>query len=266
VALSGDGGDELFGGYDQYGKLRRLLPLLALPQSLRSALAAVASGLPRGALRNGLRHLRSPDAAELAFSLMSGARTETLERLCGAAPPTPNPVYLAAFRDARVASVLQRSMIADARVYLPDDILTKVDRASMSVGLEARVPLLDYRVVGFAFGLSPALLRHGGRSKAPLRALAYRHVPPALLERPKQGFAIPIHALLGRELAEWRARYLAPERLREEGNLAPEGVARLLAEAHERGGPGEETAMLWRLLCFQRWLARHHGDEREGSG
>jgi asparagine synthase (glutamine-hydrolysing) len=261
VALSGDGGDELFGGYDQYGKLRRLLPLLALPGPLRAAVGAGAAWLPRGALRNALLHLRQPDAARLAFGLVSGARAETLESVCGVALPAPDPVYLAAFRDARVASTLQRSMVADARVYLPDDILTKVDRASMSVGLEARVPLLDYRVVRFAFGLPPALVWHGGRTKAPLRAVLSRRVPPALFERPKHGFGIPIHALLAQELREWRARYLAPERLRAEGQLAPEGVARVLAEARQRGGPTEETAMLWRLLCFQRWFARRHGSE-----
>jgi asparagine synthase (glutamine-hydrolysing) len=262
VALSGDGGDELFGGYDQYAKLRRLLPLFALPGPLRAALAAGATRLPRGALRNGLLHLRSPDAAHLAFSLVNGGRAETLGALCGEVPPTPCPVYLAAFRAARVASTLQRSMLADARVYLPDDILTKVDRASMSVGLEARVPLLDYRVVRFAFGLAPAVVWHGGRTKAPLRAVLHRRVPPALFQRPKHGFGIPIHRLLARELAEWRARYLAPDRLREEGNFAPDGIARVLADARERGGAREEATMLWRLLCFQRWFARHHGAER----
>jgi asparagine synthase (glutamine-hydrolysing) len=261
VALSGDGGDELFGGYDQYGKLRRLLPLLALPAVLRAALGAGAAWLPGGAPRNALLHLRQPDAARLAFSLVSGARAETLESACGVALPAPDPVYLDAFREARVAGVLQRAMVADARVYLPDDILTKVDRASMSVALEARVPLLDYRVVRFAFGLPPALVWHGGRSKAPLRAVLARRVPPALFERPKHGFGIPIHALLARELRDWRARYLAPERLRAEGHLAPEGVARLLAEARRRGGAVEETSMLWRLVCFQRWFARRHGGE-----
>jgi asparagine synthase (glutamine-hydrolysing) len=98
-------------------------------------------------------------------------------------------------------------MYADARVYMPDDILTKVDRASMSVALEARVPILDHRVVRFAFSLPDAFLRHGGRTKAPLRALLYRRVPAALIERPKQGFGIPIHVLLERELREER-KYL----------------------------------------------------------
>ena len=86
---------------------------------------------------------------------------------------------------------------------MPDDILTKVDRASMSVALEARVPILDHRVVRFAFSLPDAFLWHGGRTKAPLRALLYRRVPRALIERPKQGFGIPIHVLLERELREW---------------------------------------------------------------
>jgi asparagine synthase (glutamine-hydrolysing) len=142
-----------------------------------------------------------------------------------------------------------------------DDILTKVDRASMSVALEVRVPILDHRVVRFAFSLPDAHLRHGAHSKAPLRALLYRRVPRSLIERPKQGFAIPIHVLLERELAEWTARYLDPARLREEGLFDPSGVQRLL-DAARRPEPAA-TIRLWFLLCFERWFARVHRGERE---
>jgi asparagine synthase (glutamine-hydrolysing) len=103
------------------------------------------------------------------------------------------------------------------------------------------------------------LLWHGGATKAPLRAVLHRHVPPELIERPKQGFGIPIGTLLERELAEWRGRYLAADRLREEGHLRPEGIDPMLAAARQRGGPEGEVTQLWRLLCFQRWFARHHG-------
>jgi asparagine synthase (glutamine-hydrolysing) len=261
VALSGDGGDELFGGYDQYGKLRRLLPLLALPAALRSPLANAARLLPAGRIRNGLLHLRSSEPALLAYALVSGLQDETLEALCGHEGALPNPLYLQTYRSAPGSDGVRRAMLADATVYLPDDILTKVDRASMSVALEARVPLLDYRVVRFAFALPLDVVWHGGQTKAPLRAVLHRRVPRPLVERPKHGFGIPIANLLARELEEWRERYLAPARLREEGHLAPEGVARALAEARRRGGATEETALLWRLICFQRWLERQHGAE-----
>jgi len=261
VALSGDGGDELFGGYDQYRKLRRLQPLLALPGPLRAILAGAAHRLPAGRVRNGLLRLRSADPALVAHGLVSGLEDDTLAALCGREASSPNPVYLDAYRRAPASDAVQRAMFADARVYLPDDILTKVDRASMSVALEARVPILDYRVVRFAFALPLDLVWHGGETKAPLRAVLHRRVPRELVERPKHGFGIPIAKLLARELGEWRERYLAPARLRQEGHLAPEGVARSLTEARWRGGATEETELLWRLICFQRWLARHHGSD-----
>ena len=152
-------------------------------------------------------------------------------------------------------------MFADARVYMTDDILTKVDRASMSIALEARVPILDHRVVRFAFSLPDAFLSHGGNSKAPLRSVLYRRVPRALIERPKQGFGIPIHVLLERELRTWSARFLAPARLREEGFFDPEGAQRLIAAA--RRSEPIATTRLWFLICFERWFSRIHRGERE---
>jgi asparagine synthase (glutamine-hydrolysing) len=260
VALSGDGGDELFGGYRHYHKLHRLLPLFSLPRILRSLLSRVALFGPASSLRNGLLHLRHPDHATLAYGLSSGSGDEPLERLCGPGTAAPNTHYLEAFRRAPFSAPVRRAMVADAQVFLPDDILTKVDRASMSVGLEARVPMLDHHVVSFALGLPLSALWNGGRDKAPLRAIVYRRVPRAMIDRPKKGFSIPIGELLQTELQEWKSIYLAPARLREEGLFHPEGVPESLKEARVRGGAREETALLWRLLCFQRWY------ERQGTG
>jgi asparagine synthase (glutamine-hydrolysing) len=184
-----------------------------------------------------------------------------LAAACGPDGGTPPSIFLDTFRAAPARDPVRRAMYADARVYMADDILTKVDRASMSVALEARVPILDHRVVRFAFSLPDAFLSQGGKTKAPLRALLYRRVPAALIERPKQGFGIPIHVLLERELEEWSARYLAPARLREEGFFDPVGVERLLAAAR-RPDPVAPTR-LWFLLCFERWFARtHRGESR----
>jgi len=264
VALSGDGGDELFGGYTHYHKLQRLLGLFSLPFPVRKRLSGLASYCPASSIRNGLLHLRQRDHAALAFQLSSGSDEETLELLCGQGTAAPNEVYLKAFRDAPVSDPVRRTMIADSKVYLPDDILTKVDRASMSVGLEARVPLLDHHVVSFAAGLPLRLLWGSGGDKAPLRALVYRRLPGALFNRPKKGFSIPIGELLRSELKEWTSSHLAPARLSEEGLLAPDAVSASLDEARRRGGVSEETTLLWRLLCFQRWYERQ-GRERKCS-
>jgi asparagine synthase (glutamine-hydrolysing) len=137
-------------------------------------------------------------------------------------------------------------------------VLVKVDRASMSVGLEVRVPVLERAVAELACSLPLEVLRHAGRTKAPLRELVYRRVPRELLERPKQGFDFPIRALLGRELDAWTDEHLAPTRLAAQGILDPDAVARIVEES--RRAPARGDARLWRLLCFQRWLAAHHPD------
>jgi asparagine synthase (glutamine-hydrolysing) len=261
VSLSGDGGDELFGGYDRYAKLRRLLPLFALPRPLRHALAGASRLLPAGALRNGLAHLRADEVAALAERIGSHFDDADLRAALGADAARPPALYLDTFRAASASDPVRRAMLADARVYMADDILTKVDRASMSIALEARVPILDHRVVRLAFSLPDAFLSHGGRTKAPLRAVLYRRVPPALIERPKHGFGIPIHVLLARELAAWTDRHLAPARLREDGLFDAAGVERLVAAAR-RPDP-VATTRLWFLLCFQRWYARTHRGERD---
>jgi asparagine synthase (glutamine-hydrolysing) len=263
VALSGDGGDELFAGYDQHRKLAMLMPWLRLPQAARTLVAQAARLLPDGRARNALRHLRAPDALGVATRLETYFDEAVLEAACGAEGARPAALFERAFGSAPSADAVRRQTFADASVYLPDDILTKVDRASMSVGLEARVPLLDHRVVQFALGLPREVLWRNGATKAPLREVLYRRVPRQLIERPKHGFGMPIHTLLAHEIRAWTDRYLDPARLREEGNFDPQGVERLVAAARRerRGVPYP----LWVLLCFQRWFARVHGGEGAGA-
>jgi asparagine synthase (glutamine-hydrolysing) len=143
--------------------------------------------------------------------------------------------------------------MADYLQYLPDDILTKVDRASMACGLEVRVPLLDHRLVELAAALPRAALATGGVAKAALRRLAARRLPAALLERPKQGFGVPLAAWLRGGLRPWAEELLAPERLAAAGLLDPAAVRRCWAEhlaGQDRSGP------LWAVLMLQGWLAR----------
>jgi asparagine synthase (glutamine-hydrolysing) len=243
----------------QYAKLEQLLPWLRLPRPLRRLAAARAPLLPARSLRRALQHLGGASALDVAEGLLRKHDPADVALACGTSEADFCPTYREAFAAAADEDPVLAAMIADARTYLPDDILTKVDRASMSVALEARVPILDHRVVRFAFSLPRELRWHGGVTKAPLREIAYRRIPRELLDRPKQGFGIDVRTLLAEELVHWSDRYLDPARLAEEGNLSPAGVARLREDARPVDDPS--TARLWRLLCFQRWFAHTHRGE-----
>lgn len=258
VALSGDGGDELFGGYNHYRRFATLGPLLRLPAPLRGWLHRVAPHVPHSALRSGLGHLHSRDGAELACRLMSEFEAEDLALVTGDDGARPSREQLEIFRRATTNDEVRRAMFADARVFLPDDILVKVDRASMAVALETRVPILDYRLVHFALALPLEMIWRAGQAKAPLREVLFRRVPASMFERPKHGFGMPIHSLLSDTLTRWKGTYLAPDRIRSEGHLTVEGVEALLAAGGRRPTGRSRAEALWRLLCFQRWFAKTH--------
>ncbi len=262
VALSGDGGDELFLGYGRYADALRFWRRFGgWSAGGRARLAATLAGAGRliAALawdtrRFGFRLARLArriDAADFdAYyaNLLSFALTPTF---AGGWPTgLPSALRLSPIPTG-LADPMTRMMFIDQSLYLPEDILTKVDRASMSASLELRVPLLDPDVVAFAWRL-PGALRFDGRiGKVLLRRLLYRHVPPELVDRPKQGFAIPLDDWLRGPLRAWMGDLLDPARLRVDGYLDADIVAKLVAE--HLSGHADHGYALWPALMFEAW-------------
>ena len=160
--------------------------------------------------------------------------------------------------DARIRSLVpdfvERMQYLDTLTYLPDDILTKVDRASMAVSLEARVPLLDHRVVAFSWSLPPAMKVGGGVGKRLLRRVLHRYVPRELVDRPKKGFAVPLDRWLRCELRDWAESLLDLRRMEREGILNSAAIRRRWTE--HLAGKRNWQASLWAVLMFQAWKER----------
>ena len=271
VALSGDAGDEFFGGYNRYFLGPKTWQRIGwMPMPARIALGAVMTALPAHAvnrlagpiarrmgiaqpgdkahkLARRLRHLRNID--DLYVSLV----TEWPDA-GGMVVDGRIPLNLLDSREhwPRLADPVARMMALDGLTYLPDDILTKVDRASMAVSLETRSPFLDRDVMEFAWHLPMRMKLRDGKGKWILRRLLDRHVPRALIERPKMGFGIPLDQWLRGPLRDWAGDLLAEDRLRREGYLRPEAITRTW-HAHLRG-EGGFGYRLWSVLMFQAWL------------
>jgi len=279
VSLSGDAGDELFGGYDRYAWGERIWRKVGwLPTRPRRLAAAVLMALPRRLLNAGLMpltpwlppevtrrdpaqmaqrvasYLQVPDALAMYQGLVSHWRPED-GLLPGVSEP---PTALSEARQwPRFTELIPRMMFLDLVSYLPDDILVKVDRASMGVGLESRIPLLDHRVVELAWRVPMGLKVKGGKGKWLLRQLLYRHVPPELVERPKKGFAVPVAAWLRGPLKPWAEDLLSADRLKRQGLVDPVVVERAWRE--HQSGARDWHYWLWDLVVFQQWLEEYGG-------
>jgi len=259
VSLSGDGGDEVFGGYRRY----QLAPSVArrarfVPRPAARLGRASIIGVPVRAW-DGIRPGLGARAHRLADLAPSRDVDDVYQRVFGAS----SGLGLVRGHRMELRSLfwglpgvpmdpVDRMMYFDALTYLPDDICAKVDRAAMAVSLETRMPFLDHRVVEFAWSLPQQVLIRNGVSKWAVRQVLARYVPPSLTERPKAGFGIPLAAWLRGPLRDWADDTLSPATLHTDGYLDEDAVARLWA-AH-RGGRRDHTNVLWNVLMFQSWL------------
>jgi asparagine synthase (glutamine-hydrolysing) len=271
VSLSGDGGDELFGGYNRYSWTRNVL---SAPHAARQLAAvgltalsptqwdSVAAAL-RPATPASLR-LRMPGhkAHKLAGVLGAGSESEVFHRLVSIwADPDAIAIgghdtvdLRAAWDDlADFPSSEERMMALDALAYMPDDILCKVDRAAMGVSLETRVPFLDHRVVALAWQVPLHMKIRNRQGKWILRQILNRYVPAQLFERPKMGFGVPIDEWLRGPLRDWAEDLLGESRLCQEGYLRPAPVRQAWNE--HLSGKRDWQYPLWNVLMFQAWRA-----------
>jgi asparagine synthase (glutamine-hydrolysing) len=272
VALSGDGGDELFGGYERYARATRVWNRYRMLPGWGRKLARTMVGtltpeqwqaLSARVLPNGKRRqpvddkvskltdlLRMHDPQQLYRRLVSHWERPSSVVLHASEPPT---LWTERAAWSEHPDFMDWMMYTDMVTYLPDDILTKVDRASMGVSLEARTPLVDdHRLVEKSWHLPLSMKIRAGTSKWLLRQVLYQYVPRAMIERPKRGFSVPIDRWLRGPLRDWAETLLNENRLRQEGYFNPTPIRRMWDEHLQ--GKYDRQYHLWDVLMFQAWL------------
>ncbi|PHQ79419.1 MAG: asparagine synthase (glutamine-hydrolyzing) [Coxiella sp. (in: Bacteria)] len=267
VSLSGDGGDELFAGYNRYRLAQKMArPMTVIPRFLRRGGAGLMTAIPESAW-DRIGRLSAKLPSQLGNKIYKFAHVfkgdlDDLYQSLVSLWQQPEQLVLGQnghYQWPDVSSIenlVSRMQAIDGLTYLPDDILTKVDRASMACSLEARVPLLDHRVVEMAYSMPLARKIQDGKTKWPLREILYKHVPQKIMERPKMGFGVPIGAWLRQGLRDWAEDLLNPIAMDQAGILDTQQVQRCWQQ-HLNGTANWQYA-LWGVLMFQDWQ-RHNG-------
>ncbi len=277
VSLSGDGGDELFGGYGRYLRGQSLWQTVSwIPTTIRQTVAQALTSLEsqtwgRSSNDGRLASLTRPKLIKLGYKLnwvSEVLRAETREILymeldsdwlepsaVVIGGKEPQTIFNTQQHWATLPEFTQWMMYLDTETYLPDDILVKLDRASMGVGLEGRIPLLDHRVVEFAWQLPHSMKIRQSQTKWLLRQVLYRYIPPHLIDRPKMGFGVPIGDWLRGPLRDWAETLLDERRLQSEGFFNPQPIRQRWTE--HLSGVRDWQYSLWNILMFQAWFEHH---------
>jgi len=263
VALSGDGGDEVFGGYNRYTVGERMLRTSArLPRPARRALATCIGSLSSGTMLRPRPSAMTQRLQKIGM-FMSADSVSSMYRSLVSAWQDPGALMTENVGEPGLLEevlgsgsperLLDRMMLADQLTYLVDDQLAKVDRVSMASSLEVRVPFVDHRLVEHAWRLPASLKIRGGRGKWALRQILYRHVPEEIVDRPKMGLSVPIDEWLRGPLRAWAEDLIAPARLESEGLLNSNAVHAAWSGLMAGGRDG--ALGLWAVMMFQAWRA-----------
>lgn len=251
VALSGDGGDELFGGYNTYQFAPKIWSLInKFPLALRRGAAELFSVFPApDKLSKLLKVLPAEDRTDFYRRLISHWQNPTGLVIGSSEVPT---IYTSKAEFSASLCFEHWMMASESLQYMPDDVLVKVDRAAMANSLETRVPLLDHRVVEFAWTLPLPMKINNGVGKAVLKELLFKYVPRRLIERPKKGFSVPLAQWLRGPLRDWAEELLNKNKILAQGYFYPEIIAKLWLE--HQTGKQDHSSKLWGVLMFQAWL------------
>jgi len=279
VVMSGDGGDELFCGYNYYPKSVRLAEAVGkMPGAVRRGLKAALYGLSVGRFesvgktlgcswvtsrtrnyernRASLLGIMERDMAEMYRRRLGTWAPEDFADIFKEDPDFCDKTFETDFAAIRSGELWTQMLYADFNVWLPDDILTKVDRASMSTGLEAREPLLDHRLVDLAARTPFDLKYRNGETKYILKKILSKHIPPELYNRPKKGFSSPVDSWLKGKLRPLVENYLSPEAIRKSEVFDPDKISQWKKKFYDYSSPG--APRIWNLLMFQMWYERWH--------